>query len=39
VCEARLTRLISEFKFTTVKEVLRSQLEASQVGGLAAASV
>ena len=39
VCEARLTRLISEFKFTTVREVLRSQLESTQVGGLAAASV
>jgi polysaccharide deacetylase family protein (PEP-CTERM system associated) len=39
VCEARLTRLIGEFRFTTVKDVLRSQLEASQLGGLAAASV
>jgi polysaccharide deacetylase family protein (PEP-CTERM system associated) len=39
VCEARLTRLIDEFKFTTVREVLRSQLEADQVGRLAAASV
>lgn len=39
VCEARLTRLIREFKFTTVKDVLRSQLEASQVSRLATASV
>lgn len=39
VCEARLTRLIGEFRFTTVKDVLRSQLEASQLGGFAAASV
>ncbi|MDY6945262.1 MAG: XrtA system polysaccharide deacetylase [Pseudomonadota bacterium] len=39
VCEARLTRLIREFKFTTVKDVLRSHLEATQVGGLATASV
>jgi polysaccharide deacetylase family protein (PEP-CTERM system associated) len=38
VCEARLTRLISEFRFTTVKDVLCSQLEASQLGGLAAAA-
>jgi polysaccharide deacetylase family protein (PEP-CTERM system associated) len=39
VCEARLTRLIREFKFTTVKDVLRSHLEAPQVGTLATASV
>lgn len=39
VCEARLTRLIGEFRFTTVKDVLRSQLEGSQLGGFAAASV
>lgn len=39
VCEARLTRLIGEFKFTTVKDVLRSHLEASQVGGVAAVTV
>lgn len=39
VCEARLTRLIREFRFATVKDVLRSQLEASQVGRLATASV
>jgi hypothetical protein len=39
ICEARLARLISEFRFTTVKEVLRSQLEADPVGRLAAASV
>lgn len=37
-CEARLTRLIQEFKFSTVKDVLRSQLETNQVGGLAAQS-
>ena len=39
VCEARLARLIGEFRFTTVKEVLRSQLEAAQVGRLATASL
>lgn len=39
VCEARLTRLIKEFKFTTVKDVLRSHLEASPVGSLATASL
>lgn len=38
VCEARLTRLIQEFEFTAVKDVLHSQLEANQVGGLAAQS-
>lgn len=38
VCEARLTRLIDEFKFTTVKDVLRSHLELNQVTGLAAQS-
>jgi polysaccharide deacetylase family protein (PEP-CTERM system associated) len=38
VCEARLTRLIQEFEFTAVKDVLRSQLEANQVAGLAAQS-
>ena len=39
VCEQRLTKLIDEFKFTTVKEVLRSQLEAAEVRGLTAAHV
>lgn len=39
VCEARLARLIGEFKFATVREVLSTQLEQAQVGRLAPAPV